>query len=99
MAIHPIDPIYLWDGYVSRGLIDVEGAARFLTERWPAKPTAAYLEAASACRASIRGDGTAADARAAVIEAAESEGILDRKAMLAPIGIPTGKSKHWRTTR
>lgn len=97
MPLHPIDPIYLWDGYVSRGLVDVEGAARFLVNRWPEVKGSAYREAALACREAMSGTGSAEDAREALIAAAESAGILDRKAMAAAVTPPRpGAVKHWR---
>jgi hypothetical protein len=43
MPLHGFNPVYLWDGSVSRGLVDVEGASRFLKERWPDEARKALL--------------------------------------------------------
>jgi hypothetical protein len=97
MPLHGFDPVYVWDGYVSRGIVDVEGAARFLAERWPfGEHKLSYLKAARDCRAVLEESLPAAAARASLVDAAIAAQILDRKSMDAPVITPTGKPKtHW----
>jgi hypothetical protein len=99
MALVQIEPIYLWDGYTSRGIIDVEGASRFLVQKWPEgeRRGRAYRDAIRACMAALEGNGTAEAAREAVLSAAEENSLVDRKAMDAVVPVPSGKKRvHWR---
>lgn len=78
---HPFPRVSVWEtATASRGLTDVEGAARWLLERWPAgvrKPRS-YRPALEASLAALDGSGTVAGARAALVKAADDADILDR---------------------
>jgi hypothetical protein len=97
MPLHGFNPVYLWDGNVSRGLVDVEGAARFMAERWPDEDRLpSYAKAQRALKAALAGTLSASAARASLVDAATDAQILDRKAMDGPVLIPTGNPKtHW----
>ena len=79
--MHAIAPVSVWETISrSRTLTDVEGASRWLLDRWPAgtaKPKS-YPKALRACLAALDGSSTVESARAALIEVADEAGILDR---------------------
>lgn len=73
-----IEPVAIWEeGHARRVLNTVEGAARCLTEGWPGdRDSRSYRAACKACLAALEGSGTAVQARAAIVKAAEDAGIL-----------------------
>jgi len=74
-------PVSVWETISrSRTLTDVEGAARWLQEGWPAqtaKPRS-YGKALRACLGVLDGSSSIALARDALIKVADDAGILDR---------------------
>ncbi|SHE69026.1 Protein of unknown function [Kaistia soli DSM 19436] len=78
---HPFPRVSVWEtATASRGLTDVEGAAHWLLERWPAKVRRprSYRPALKACLAALDGSGTVDRARSALVKAAADADILDR---------------------
>lgn len=78
MPYVPFDPVTVWEsGHVRRALADVEGAARFLLERWPEgyASTRKHVAARRAALATLEGRRPASAFRAALVAAAEEAGI------------------------
>ncbi|HWJ71933.1 MAG TPA: DUF982 domain-containing protein [Kaistia sp.] len=76
---HPFPRVSVWEtASASRGLTDVEGAARWLLERWPegVRRPRSYRPALRACLAALDGEGTVDAARSALIKAAADADIL-----------------------
>ncbi|MDR6954100.1 hypothetical protein J2X65_003468 [Ancylobacter sp. 3268] len=73
-----MDPVFIWEtDSTKRTLADVEGAARFLLERWPAPiDTDLHRAARQAALDAMNGVIFVADFRAAFVAAAEEAGIL-----------------------
>lgn len=84
----PIESVAIWEArHAGRVLNTVEGAARCLTEGWPGRSAArSYKTACKACLAALEGISTAADARAAIVKAAEDAGILADARSRSPSG-------------
>lgn len=81
MATHSFPRVSIFEtSSATRGLTDVEGAARWLLERWPEKVRRprSYRPALKACLAALEGGGTVENARAAVVRVARDADILDR---------------------
>lgn len=79
--MHTMAPVSVWETLSrSRTLADVESAARWLLDRWPAETARprSYPKALRACLGALNGSSTVEAARAALIKAADDAGILDR---------------------
>ncbi|SHF03538.1 Protein of unknown function [Kaistia soli DSM 19436] len=78
---HPFPRVSVWEtATASRGLTDVEGAARWLLDQWPdrVRRPRSYRPALKACLDVLEGNGTVERARAALIKAAADADILDK---------------------
>ncbi|MDR6953769.1 hypothetical protein J2X65_003132 [Ancylobacter sp. 3268] len=73
-----MQPVSVWESdAVKRTFTDVEGAARFLLERWPTRiDTDLHRAARQAALEAMNGVIFVADFRAAFVAAAEEAGIL-----------------------
>ena len=73
----PIEPVAIWEGFSKRTLYTVEGASRYLTEKWTGdRNDPSYSTACEACRAAFEDNATPDQARAAILKAARDAGIL-----------------------